>query len=241
MATPLLSPNKASSYKIDAIRSTLRSSSLFANLDSKGLDSIVDACVTKRLEKGETLFRDGEIAQGFYIVQSGAICLSRISRDGKEQVLHVFKPVTSFAEASLTTLNTYPANAVALEASQVLLVRKDRFRELIKAEPDLALMMLGSMSVHLKNLVQMIDDLKFKQIEWRLANWLSRNATPAAEDTPHIIDLPMSKKLLASQLGVTSETLSRALARFRTENIITVEGRRITIKDLDALCKYINS
>ncbi len=116
--------------------------------------------------------------------------------------------------------------------------RKDRFRELVKANPDLALTMLGSMSIHLKHLVQMIDDLKFKQIECRLANWLARNAIHEGEQS--IVDLPMSKKLLASQLGVTSETLSRAFSRFRREDILNVDGRHITIKDTDALSKYLD-
>jgi CRP/FNR family transcriptional regulator len=240
MGHSLFNTDQTKGYKADALKNILKESSLFAELGNKELDSAVDACVTKRLKKGETLFREGSSSVGFYIVQSGAICLSRLSAEGKEQVISVFKPLTSFAEASLTTLDTYPANAVALEPSQVILVRKDKFRELIKAQPDLALSMLGSMSIHLKHLVQIIDDLKFKQIECRLANWLARNAPESVADTPSIIELPMSKKLLASQLGVTSETLSRAFARFRNEDIIAVDGRRITIKDADALANYLD-
>jgi len=239
MGHSLFNTDKTKAFKADALKSILRESSLFAELNSQELDIVVDACVTKRLDKGETLFREGSPAQGFYIVQSGAICLSRLSFEGKEQVISVFKPVTCFAEASLTTLDTYPANAAALEASQVILVRKDKFREIIKAQPDVALSMLGSMSIHLKHLVQMIDDLKFKQIECRLANWLARNVANQ-DDAPSIVDLPMSKKLLASQLGVTSETLSRAFARFRKEDIIEVDGRHITIKDPAALSKYLD-
>lgn len=239
MGHSLFTTDKTSAFKADALKSILRESSLFAELGSQELDIVVDACATKRLKKGETLFREGSPAQGFYIVQSGAICLSRLSFEGKEQVISVFKPVTCFAEASLTTLDTYPANAVALEPSQVILVRKDKFREIIKAQPDVALSMLGSMSIHLKHLVQMIDDLKFKQIECRLANWLARNIANS-DDAPSIVDLPMSKKLLASQLGVTSETLSRAFARFRNEGIIEVDGRHITIKDPAALSKYLD-
>jgi len=228
-------------FKADALKSTLRQSSLFAKLEEGLLDSLVDACVTKRLDKGETLFYEGSPAQGFYIVQSGTICLSRISPEGKEQVISLFRPYQCFAEATLTSLETYPANAVAVEPTQVILVRKDRFRERIKAQPDLALNMLGSMSLHLKHLVQMIDDLKFKQIECRLANWLVRNANPETADKQLLVELPMSKKLLASQLGVTSETLSRAFARFRNENILDVDGRHITIKDPKALNQYLDA
>jgi len=231
----------SSQLKISGLKNTLRQSSLFSKLDDASLTVLVDACVTKRLAKSETLFHEGSTALGFYIVQSGAICLSRISPEGKEQVISLFKEHQCFAEATLTSLETYPANAVAVEPSQVILVRKDRFRELIKDQPDLALTMLGSMSIHLKHLVQMIDDLKFKQIECRLANWLVRNAEQEGGGQSTRVEIPMSKKLLASQLGVTSETLSRAFARFRNEKIITVDGRSITITDTEALAQYINA
>lgn len=225
-------------FKIEAIKSTLRQSSLFKKLDETALESVAEVCITKRLDKGETLFHEGAPTQGFYIVQSGTICLSRLSREGKEQVISVFKPFHSFAEATLTAIESYPSTAVAVESSQVILVRKDRFRDIIKKNPDLALTMLASMSIHLKHLVQMIDDLKFKQIECRLANWLVRNATPSNAENQANVELPMSKKLLASQLGVSSETLSRTFAQFRNENIITVERRHISIIDMQALSRY---
>ncbi len=240
MSQPYFTTAQTESLKIEAIKSTLRQSSLFAKLDDAALSSIADICSTKRLNKGETLFHEGAQSQGFYVVQSGAICLSRLSQEGKEQVISLFKPFTCFAEATLSALETYPANAVAVEPSQVILVRKDRFRDIIKENPDLALTMLSSMSIHLKHLVQMIDNLKFKQIEARLANWLASNSVPSKHEGQAIVELPMSKKLLASQLGVTSETLSRSFARFRDEKIITVEGRHISIIDTSALSVYLD-
>ncbi len=240
MSKPYFTQAQANPLKIEAIKNTLRQSSLFDNLDERALETVADACATKQLVKGETLFHEGTTSRGFYIVQSGTICLNRISHEGKEQVISVFKPVTCFAEATLGSLENYPANAVAVESSQVILVRKDRFRSIIKANPDLALTILASMSIHLKHLVQMIDDLKFKQIECRLANWLGRNATFSSDRLSAEVELPVSKKLLASQLGVTSETLSRAFARFRNESIIVVEGRHISITDVKALSDYLD-
>ncbi len=240
MSQPRFNSPQTNSLRVEAIKSILRQSSLFAKLEESALETVVDACVTKQLAKGETLFHEGTVSQGFYIVQTGTICLNRLSHEGKEQVISVFKPFTCFAEATLGSLENYPANAVAVEPSQVILVRKDRFRSIIKSNPDLALSILASMSLHLKHLVQMIDGLKFKHIESRLANWLDSNATYSSDKSKGEVELPMSKKLLASQLGVTSETLSRAFARFRDENIITVNGRYISITDAAALSEYFD-
>lgn len=222
------------------ITNTLRQCSLFAQLNKNDLFELAANCRLVKLEKNNILFHEGETAQGFYVVQSGTIALSRISIEGKEQVISLFRANDCFAEATLSTLETYPANATAVEATQVVLVSKNAFRAFIANKPDLAMSMLASMSMHLKHLVQMIDDLKFKQIECRLANWLMRQltATPNNADT---IELPYSKKVLASHLGVTSETLSRAFARFRTEQLITVASRSITVTDRHGLEHYIQS
>jgi len=71
--------------------------------------------------------------------------------------------------------------------------------------------------------------VKERSIESRLAEWLLRHCPAAEAGCPAIIDLPMTKKVLAGKLGVTSETLSRTLGRFRDEALIRVNGPRITI------------
>ena len=226
---------RPTSAALSLIANTLRQCSLFSRLDPETLSDLARSCRLVRLQKGGLLFHEGETAQGFYVVQSGTIALSRISFDGKEQVISLFRPYDCFAEATLTTLETYPANATALEPSQVVLVSKNSFRELISAKPDLAMSMLASMSMHLKHLVQMIEDLKFKQIECRLACWLLQQT----KSRDNVIEMTYSKKVLASRLGVTSETLSRAFARFRNEHLITVDSRIITLLNRDGLESYL--
>jgi CRP/FNR family transcriptional regulator len=91
---------------------------------------------------------------------------------GKEQVIHVFRAGESFAEASLATDRGYPADARAVEPSQVLMVQKSGFLALLKRQPELALRMFASMSAHLRVLVGQIEDLTLKDVETRLAHWL---------------------------------------------------------------------
>lgn len=205
----------------------------------RDLEDIATTCETYRLEKGETLFRENEKAQGFYIVQQGAIHVHRITPDGREQVIAVFRPHNCFAEICLTTFQTYPADAVALEPSSVVLVRKADFRALIMRTPELALRMLTSMSFHLKHLVQTMEDQKFKRIESRLAHYLLRLCPMIERENNAVVRLNSSKKVLAGQLGVSSETLSRALARFRKEDLIEVNGPEIRILNIEGLRAWL--
>jgi CRP/FNR family transcriptional regulator len=218
---------------------TLRQCPLFADMAPPDLEDIATTCDSVRLEKGETLFRENEKALGFYIVQQGAIHVHRNTADGHEQMIAVFRPFNCFAEVCLTTFQTYPADAVALEPSTVVLVRKADFRELIMRTPELALRMLTSMSFHLKHLVQTMEDQKFKRIEGRLAQYLVRLCPMIDRDANAVVRLNSSKKILAGQLGVSSETLSRALARFRREKLVSVRGLEIRILNLEGLRGYL--
>lgn len=218
------------SLRTTAIAATLRKSRMFADLSQADVATIAAGCTLRALEKDEMLFREGDKAEGFYVVQTGRICVYRLTPDGREQIICVFQPPESFAEVTLATVEAYPANAVALEPSQVVRVHRAHFRELVCRKPELALHMLASMSLHLKHLVQTVHDLKGRQIEGRLADWILQHAAGHSS-----FDLPVSKKVLAGQLGVTSETLSRTLARLRTEGVIEVQGPRIEILDLARL------
>lgn len=218
-----------SQFKNAAIINTLRGCQLFAGLQADDLNNIADIVSVKTLEKDEYLFREGTPSHGFYLVQTGAINVHRVNSAGKEQVIHVFRARESFAEATLATSIGYPADARAVEPSQVLLVQKSGFLALVKRQPDLALRMLAAMSMHLRVLVGQLEDLTLKDVETRLANWLVKRCPDSKSDRPVAFVLPMTKRVLASELGTVSETFSRTLAKFREQGLIAVKGKQITV------------
>ena len=161
-----------SQFRQAIIENTLRSCQLFMGLPAADIVAIASFIISKHLDKGEYLFREGDRSEGFYVVQKGAINVHRVNAAGKEQVIHLFQPIESFAEATLATEGGYPADARATEPTTVLLVPKNDFVDLLRRRPDLALRMLGSMSQHLRVIVGLLDDLTLKDMETRLANWL---------------------------------------------------------------------
>ena len=215
--------------KTAALVNTLRSCQLFTGLPSIDLEQITAVTVLKSLEKGDYLFHEGDAARGFYVVQRGAVNVHRVSATGKEQIIHVFRAGESFAEATLATAQGYPADARALEPTQVLLVQKDGILALLKRQPELALRMLGSMSSHLRVLVGQLEDLTLKDVETRLANWLMKRCPDTNSGKSVRIELGMTKRTLAAELGTVSETFSRTLAKFRERKLIKVEGKAVTV------------
>ena len=222
-------PLEARKFRQLVIENTLRSCQLFMGLPASDIAAVASFIVSKQLGKGDYLFHEGDRAEGFYIVQKGAINVHRVSAAGKEQVIHLFQPIESFAEATLATEGGYPADARATESSTVLLVPKTEFIELLRKRPELALRMLGSMSQHLRVLVGLLDDLTLKDMETRLANWLVKRCSHPLADSPSVVRLDRTKRVLAAEMGATSETLSRTLAKFRDQKLLRVKGDIITI------------
>jgi CRP-like cAMP-binding protein len=221
--------NSLAEFKTIALVNSLRSCQLFTGLPVADLEQIAAVTVLKSLDKGEYLFHEGDPALGFYVVQRGAVNVHRVNAAGKEQIIHVFRTGDSFAEIALASATGYPADARALEPTQVLLVRKEGILELLKRQPELALRMLGSMSSHLRVLVGQLEDLTLKDVETRLANWLVKRCANPQSEKPVSVELKMTKRVLAAELGTVSETFSRTLAKFREQKLVAVKGRTVTV------------
>lgn len=208
---------------------TLRGSQLFSGVPSEDLDEIASFVIHKQLDKGEYLFVEGTASEGCYVVQRGAVSVHRVSPTGKEQVIAIFYPGQSFAEASMASDGGYPASARAIEPTTILLIPKRDFLALLRRRPELALKMLGSMSQHLRVLVGLLDDLTLKDVEGRLLNWLLKRCPRPLTTAPVTFQLDRTKRVLASEIGTVSETLSRTLAKLRTQKLVRVAGKSITI------------
>ena len=217
-----------------AIAATLRSCQLFSGVSVEDLQTIAAFTVLRTVPKGGYLFREGDPAEGFYVAQKGAINVHRVSPTGKEQTIYVFRPGESFAEAAIATKHGYPANARAVETATVVLVPKAPFLTLLAQRPDLALRMLGSMSQHLRVLVGLIEDMTLKDVETRFLNWVLKRVAREAGGAA-TVELGTTKRVLAAELGTSSETLSRTFARLRDDGLLEVRAKELEVPNVDAL------
>jgi CRP/FNR family transcriptional regulator len=185
--------------------------------------------VEKILGVGDYLFHQGSPVHGFYVVRRGAIKVHRLNSLGKEQVLHIFRPVESFGEESLVASTGHSACACATEPSSVLLVARPPFLDLLHRHPDLTMGLLRSFYRHVQILVGLLDDLTLKDVKTRLANWLIQRCPNPASHRPVCIRLPSTKRVLAAELGTVSETLSRTVAKLRDQHLLTTDGDTVTL------------
>lgn len=207
------------------IAESLRRTPMFADASPKAIQSLAEGCRLRKVAKNDYLFHEGETAEGFFVIHAGAISVHRTTEDGREQVIRVFYPGEALGEVVIAGDRSYPAAAKAVEESQVILVPTRFFRSQIQRDPEMALRILASISVHLRFLVETVESLKLEHAETRVAHWIllqveDQGGTQARPS----FTLPMAKHLLASQLGITSETLSRVFARLRKLELAEIEG-----------------
>jgi CRP/FNR family transcriptional regulator len=210
---------------------------LFAGLNEEDLKKIRSICLLKKVRKKEIIFSEGQEARGFYVTLSGKVKIYKVSPDGKEQILHVINAPDSFAEAALFLEGIYPAFAEALSDSQLLFIPKKDFIHLIEKNPRLSLNMIASLSHFLRRFASLIEELSLKEVSSRVAKYLidlSLKSSREGESSKEV-DLDLSKTQLASKLGTISETLSRTLAKMKSQRIIDVKGNRILILNRNAL------
>lgn len=221
----------------DRAREALRRTPLFLNLSPEELDRIVRIGSPRRIAKRQPIFRQGDRADGFFVVASGRVKVFKLSEEGKEQVLHLLDPGQSFAEAVLFEGGTYPANAEAIEETELFFFPKRPFIELLEKNPKMTLRMLGSLAKWLRRMTDLVEDLALRDVESRLVLYLAegmRQRGIPMEDGAEF-ELPVGKNVLASRLGTVPETFSRTLRKLQEQGTIRVTGKRIRVLSADRL------
>ncbi len=215
----------------------LRSIPLFSELSIPQLKELTEISELKHIPNNEILFFEGDYYKGFYVLLKGLVKIYGMTPDGKESVVHILKPITTFADVPLFEGKDYPVNAQTLEDCQVLFIPKQGFIDLIKNNSDISLKMLAGFSKRLRYLVAQIEDLSTKDVKHRLAKYLLKETISNGTDKlpEPFFKLSVPKSTIAAYLGTITETLSRAFKKLQDEEIIRVNGKKIFVKDMKRL------
>jgi CRP/FNR family transcriptional regulator, dissimilatory nitrate respiration regulator len=227
------------------LKEKLKKFYLFSHLSDEELSKFAEIVKLKNYDKGDMIFFDTEPYMGFYIVNFGSVKIFKISKDGREHILHIINPGHSFAEVPLfenserinETEFRYPANAMALEnGTQTIRIPAREFIALLESNPKICLKMLSGFAKRLRHLNRHIEEITLKDVTKRVAGFIlmEYNNKP---DKDLQIELNISKNDLASYLGTIIETLSRTFKKLQDAGVINVDGKVITINDVNELKK----
>lgn len=185
-----------------------------------------------RFEKGEAIFHEGDPCPGVYVVGGGLVRIYKTSPHGKEHVLHMVEPGSTFAEVAAMGAFPCPANAAAVAPSVCVLLPLEPFQKALREDHPLCLGMMTGLTMWIRHLVGLMGDVVLRDASGRVARYLLQQQT--GEET--LIELPALKRHVASHLNLTSETFSRTVRRLLDTGLIAeADGGRFELVDLEKL------
>lgn len=216
----------------------LGKSHLFSELTPEQMERVRRHAHISDMVEGESLFFQGDEAVCFYLVVSGRIKLYRVSPDGKEKVVEIMESGATFAEALMfMDQASYPVTATALSPCRLIGINCKDFKAMLRESVDTCFLLLGSMCFRLRSLIREIDALSLDTGTVRTVTYLLHQAPEGADQ----FELKIAKSVIASRLSVKPETFSRILKNLHEQEIVTIEGRQVTIHDRDAMNSLCSS
>ncbi|MHB8792677.1 MAG: Crp/Fnr family transcriptional regulator [Thermoleophilia bacterium] len=215
----------------------LRQTPIFSPLSEEELDSIIPQVVKRRLKKNTVIFHENDPASAFYLVKSGRVKIYKTGPEGREQVLSILGDGQIFGDVPAFDGGPYPASAATMTDSEIYLIRSEDFQALVRRHPEVALKIIRVLGQRLRQSMELVRDLSFKQVPHRLAGLLVKLAGEYGTESEAglLIELPLSRQELADIVGTSRETITRELKKMEREGLVLIDRRRLTISDPERL------
>jgi len=210
----------------------------FSSLKALNKDELIkmaDCKVSYTIKKGEPIFEEGESTNGIYCVKDGVCKLSKLSANGKDQIVKLVKPGELLGQRSM--ISDEPANlsAVALEDMQVCFIPKKEILEFFNENNQFSMNIMKTICGDLKEADDHMVSLAQKNVKERLAEtllYLEDNFGKNEDGTLHI---QLSREELAGMIGTATESCIRLLSEFNKSGLIELVGKKIAILDRNKL------
>lgn len=208
---------------------------LFSGLANASVVELLNTCSVRFFPNDSLLFSAGDPAKFLFVVLSGAVRLGALDREGNETIIDLVGAGTSFGEAALFASRRYPVQAEALAGTRLASINGASFIKAMLENKALAFEMLDSMGRWQLRLMAELRQLKLQSPAQRLGLYLLLSVEEAVPDAS--IRLPYRKSMIAKRIGITPESLSRALSRLAHFGVES-RGDTIVIRDVEALRQF---
>lgn len=213
--------------------------SILSLLDDEEKKQIFATSQSVHYSTGDSLFNKDDTAQSMYLVVKGKVSLFRLMPNGDEKLFKVFLAGELIAEmAMFMTPRVYPMSARVDQETQLLAFHYTDVLSVFTKSPGISTKVMGYMSNRIHHLMDTVNILTQVNANQRLVMRLAEIYRLQLKQEGKVF-LPVTKKLLATQLGMTPETLSRAIKKLKGDGFIVESGNQITLIDIPALCDFV--
>lgn len=213
--------------------------SLFHGLNEEDIGRINNHKICITYKKGQNIFYEGTRPTGLYCMNGGKVKVVKNNIQGKEYILYISKPGDFLGYRALLSDEFYTATATVLEDAKICFIPKDSFFDVLQKNPVFMKKVVRAVCHEMGIMEERMSELAHKSVRERLAaNLIMLKETYGMEgDGSFLIDLALSREDLASIVGTATETVIRLLSEFKTDGLITFEGKKIRVLDARKLAK----
>jgi len=215
---------------------------IFSALSANVLDELLSRMTKRSYQKNNMILMEDEFGDTFFIIAGGSIKITRVSEDGREVILAMLGEGEFFGEMSLLDGETRSANAIAIEESKVLILKRHDFLLFLERFPKIAISLLTEMAGRIRKSDQQIESLSLSDAEHRIGITLIRMAEELGtirQGKVEISNLPYQQDI-ANMAGTSRETVSRMMKILEEKGFIKRSGHNLSILDYSQFKRTFN-
>lgn len=188
------------------------------------------ACKTSKIiKKGQTIFEEGEHINGVFCIKKGICKVSKMSENGKNQIVSLVKRGDLIGERSLVSDEVSNLSAFALNIMEVCFIPKDEIIKDLEKNPDFTMDILKTMANSLKKSENSVVNMAQKNVKQRLAETLLNLHSEFKTNQENAINIHLSREDIANIIGTATESAIRLLSDLKKREIIAFKGKDIII------------
>ena len=189
------------------------------------------------VEQGEIFYTPGDRSEALFMLKRGRVRLYKLAPDGWEFTLAVVEAGTMFGEMALTAQRLREAYAEAMEPSDICVLKREDLERIVRGNPDVGLRMIRVLSERLRVCETRLEDIGLKEVPARLANLVLQLAESEGVMTSDGPKIPThyTHRQLATMIGSSRETVTRAFTKLQESGAVELRRRRIYVKDIEVL------
>jgi CRP/FNR family transcriptional regulator len=210
---------------------------IFSALNDEELKEIQSFLIRENFKKKQEIFSEGDPSDWFYILINGKVKITKLSHDGREIIIELISPPDFFGGFAVLKGFPYPANAVAMEDSNVIKISRYNLLKVIDRFPNVMYDITSNLGDRIREFHDTLKNIALERVESRIAALLLKLADKAGEkkDKTILINIRLTKQDIAEMVGTTVETAIRVMSKFKKSGFIDDKDGKVLIKDLDAL------
>lgn len=209
--------------------------SLMSTCQKEELELISTSKISQSYKKGQSIFQTNNRLPGLYCIHQGKVKVSRVSSDGKEQIMRLAQEGDALGYRSLMVGNTATTSAIALSDCVVCMVPRPDFFSVIGQNAQFSTALTKLLAKDLGRMEERMMHAAFKPVRGRLAEALLMLHELFRPATEMRFSIPVTREDLAALTSTAKETASRLLSEFREEGLVSTYGSRITILNIEKI------